>query len=145
MEVRCSWRIPHRCRYHRLLRACYSHFWWASRRLVRLFWTSYILLYSATTQEVRRMLVERCASEMRRGDASRLFCDCPRLSRATCRAQVFSRRDSLSNILYTTLETSTVADNMAMNGVTNDVPNEEGVLPIEPHETFDTILVLDFG
>jgi len=34
---------------------------------------------------------------------------------------------------------------MAMNGVSNGVPKEEDVLPIEPHKTFDTILVLDFG
>lgn len=34
---------------------------------------------------------------------------------------------------------------MAKNSVTNGFPKEEGVLPIEPHKTFDTILVLDFG
>lgn len=34
---------------------------------------------------------------------------------------------------------------MATNGVSNGVPKGEGVLLIEPHKTFDTILVLDFG
>jgi hypothetical protein len=38
-----------------------------------------------------------------------------------------------------------ITDSMATNGVTNGVPVEEGILPIEPHQTFDTILVLDFG